>query len=84
MSLSEEHDSGGREMSESSGAQKFPARRFAISRSSSRRVSGFSPDAAILSLIRRRSLPSFDTTGFALWPFFWAAALSVALAMTTF
>src|ERR1017187_2537269 len=30
--------------------QKFPVRRLAISRSSSRRVSGFSPDAAILSL----------------------------------
>ncbi len=44
----------------------------------------FSPDAAILSLSRRRSLPSFDTTGFALWPFFRAVALSVALAMTSF
>jgi len=73
-----------RGMSESLSAQKFPARRSATSRSSSRRVSIFSPDASILSLIRRRSLPSFDTAGFTLWPFFGAAALSVALAMPSF
>ena len=71
-----------RRRSGSSGVQKLPARRSAISRSSSRRVSGFSPDTAICSAIRRRSRPSFDTGGFALWRFLrdaGAAAFAISL-----
>jgi len=58
-----------RKRSGSSGVQKLPVRRLAISRSSSRRVSGFSPDAAIFSAIRRTSRPSLDTGAFGLLPF---------------
>jgi hypothetical protein len=61
----------------------LPARRLVISRSSSRRVSGFSPDAAIFSAIRRSSRPSLDTAGFAMLPFFRDSG-AVALAMTIF
>ena len=73
-----------RKMSGSSNGQKFPARRSAISRSSSLRLSIFSPDAWIFSLIRRRSLPSFDTPGFVLGPLFIVGGLSTVLAMTPF
>jgi hypothetical protein len=67
----------------STGFSQPQPRRSAISRSSSRRVSNFSPDASILSLIRRSSLPSFETAGFAFAPFFRSATLLVVVGMTS-